>query len=108
MKVGHAGTLDPFATGLLLVLVGRATRVQRFLMALPKRYAVRARLGFTSTTGDPEGEIAPGRTPPEPLVLPTGELRQRPPAYSRGQGGRRARLRARPPRARPSSCPSAP
>jgi tRNA pseudouridine55 synthase len=64
------------------VLVGRATRVQRFLMALPKRYAVRARLGFTSTTGDPEGEIAPGRTPAEPLVLPTGELRQRPPAYS--------------------------
>jgi len=38
VKVGHAGTLDPFATGLLLVLVGRATRVQRFLMALPKRY----------------------------------------------------------------------
>ena len=38
VKVGHAGTLDPFATGLLLILVGRATRVQRFLMALPKRY----------------------------------------------------------------------
>ena len=37
-RVGHAGTLDPFATGLLLVLVGRATRVQRFLMALPKAY----------------------------------------------------------------------
>ncbi|MEA2166824.1 MAG: tRNA pseudouridine55 synthase, partial [Solirubrobacteraceae bacterium] len=36
VKVGHAGTLDPFATGLLLVLVGRATRIQRFLMALPK------------------------------------------------------------------------
>ena len=57
------GTLDPFATGLLLVLVGRATRVQRFLMALPKRYETVARLGFTSTTGDPEGEIAPGQTP---------------------------------------------
>jgi tRNA pseudouridine55 synthase len=55
VKVGHAGTLDPFATGLLLVLVGRATRVQRFLMALPKRYEVLARLGWTSTTGDPEG-----------------------------------------------------
>src|ERR1700674_5231395 len=38
VKVGHAGTLDPFATGLLLILVGRATRVQRFLMALPKSY----------------------------------------------------------------------
>ena len=52
VKVGHAGTLDPFATGLLLVLVGRATRVQRFLMALPKRYETVARLGWTSTTGD--------------------------------------------------------
>ena len=81
-KVGHAGTLDPFATGLLLVLVGRATRVQRFLMALPKRYRTVARLGWTSTTGDPEGEIAPGRAPAEPLELPVGRLRQRPPAYS--------------------------
>jgi tRNA pseudouridine55 synthase len=96
VKVGHAGTLDPFATGLLLVLVGRATRVQRFLMALPKRYAVRARLGWTSTTGDPEGAIAPGRMPPEPLVLPTGELRQRPPAYSAIKvGGERAYKLAR-------------
>jgi tRNA pseudouridine55 synthase len=96
VKVGHAGTLDPFATGLLLVLVGRATRIQRFLMALPKRYEVRARLGWTSTTGDPEGEIAPGRMPPEPLVLPTGELRQRPPAYSAVKvGGERAYKLAR-------------
>jgi tRNA pseudouridine55 synthase len=44
-KVGHAGTLDPFATGLLLVLVGRATRAQRFFMALPKRYEATARFG---------------------------------------------------------------
>jgi tRNA pseudouridine55 synthase len=80
VRVGHAGTLDPFATGLLLVLVGRATRVQRFLMALPKRYETVARLGWTSTTGDPEGELTEGRMPPEPLVLPTGVLRQRPPA----------------------------
>ena len=95
-KVGHAGTLDPFATGLLLILVGRATRAQRFLMALPKTYEVRARLGFTSTTGDPEGDIAPGRTPPEPLVLPTGTIRQRPPAYSAVKiGGRRAYALAR-------------
>ena len=57
MKVGHAGTLDPFATGLLLVLVGRGTRVQRFLMALPKTYLVTARFGAVSSTGDPEGEI---------------------------------------------------
>jgi len=96
VKVGHAGTLDPFATGLLLVLVGRATRVQRFLMALPKRYETVARLGWTSTTGDPEGELAQGRTPPEPLVLPTGVLRQRPPAYSAVKiGGERAYAKAR-------------
>jgi tRNA pseudouridine55 synthase len=96
VKVGHAGTLDPFATGLLLVLVGRATRVQRFLMALPKRYETVARLGWTSTTGDPEGELAEGRMPPDPLVLPTGLLRQRPPAYSAVKiGGERAYAKAR-------------
>ena len=95
-KVGHAGTLDPFATGLLLVLVGRATRVQRFLMALPKRYRTVARLGWTSTTGDPEGEIAPGRMPDEPLALPVGRVRQRPPAYSAVKvGGQRAYALAR-------------
>src|SRR3954447_7995823 len=82
VKVGHAGTLDPFATGLLLILVGRATRVQRFLMGLPKSYETEARLGYTSTTGDREGEIAPGRVPSEPLHLPTGLVGQTPPAYS--------------------------
>jgi tRNA pseudouridine55 synthase len=93
-KVGHAGTLDPFATGLLLVLVGRATRVQRFLMALPKRYETVARLGWVSTTGDPEGEISSGRTPS--LDLPTGTIRQRPPAYSAVKvGGQRAYALAR-------------
>lgn len=96
VKVGHAGTLDPFATGLLLVLVGRATRIQRHLMAQPKRYEVLAQLGWTSTTGDPEGELAPGRMPPEPLRLPTGRLLQRPPAYSAVKvGGRRAYALAR-------------
>ena len=55
MKVGHAGTLDPFATGLLLLLVGRATRAQRFLMELPKTYRVVARLGWRSDTGDRDG-----------------------------------------------------
>jgi tRNA pseudouridine55 synthase len=96
VKVGHAGTLDPFATGLLLVLVGRATRAQRFLMALPKRYETVARLGWTSTTGDTEGEIAPGRMPDEPLVLPTGRILQRPPAYSAVKvGGERAYALAR-------------
>jgi tRNA pseudouridine55 synthase len=96
VKVGHAGTLDPFATGLLLVLVGRATRVQRYLMALPKRYETVARLGWTSTTGDPEGELAEGRTPAVPFALPTGVVRQRPPAYSAVKiGGERAYAKAR-------------
>jgi tRNA pseudouridine55 synthase len=81
VKVGHAGTLDPFATGLLLILVGRGTRIQRFLMALPKRYETLAQLGCVSTTGDTEGEITPGVVPDE-LHLPTGLIRQRPPAYS--------------------------
>ena len=83
VKVGHAGTLDPFATGLLLVLVGRATRAQRFLMALPKRYETVARFGATSTTGDRDGQITEtGVVPVGPLELPTGKLMQRPPAYS--------------------------
>jgi len=92
VKTGHAGTLDPFATGLLVVLVGRATRVQRYLMALPKAYEAVARFGAVSTTGDPEGEITvTGVVPPAPLELPTGRLRQRPPAYSAVKvGGRRA------------------
>jgi tRNA pseudouridine55 synthase len=83
VKVGHAGTLDPFATGLLLILLGRATRVQRFLMALRKTYVVTARFGAVSSTGDPEGEIVrTGAVPDGPLALPTGVVRQRPPAYS--------------------------
>jgi len=95
VRVGHAGTLDPFATGLLLVLVGRATRVQRYLMALGKRYETVARLGSTSTTGDPEGTIARGRDP-DLSHLPTGTIRQRPPAYSAVKvGGRRAYALAR-------------
>jgi tRNA pseudouridine55 synthase len=96
-KAGHAGTLDPFATGLLLVLVGRARRAQRFLMALPKTYVAVARFGAVSTTGDPEGEITEtGVLPPEDLELPTGVLRQRPPIYSAVRvQGKRAYERAR-------------
>ena len=82
-KVGHGGTLDPFATGLLLILVARATRTQRFLLSLPKTYEVTARFGARSSTGDPEGEIThTGRVPDGDLVLPTGAVRQRPPAFS--------------------------
>jgi tRNA pseudouridine55 synthase len=96
-KTGHAGTLDPFATGLLLVLVGRATRIQDRLMGLPKRYEVLARLGALSSTGDPEGEITEtGRVPPDPPPLPLGEIRQRPPIYSAVKiEGERAYRRAR-------------
>jgi tRNA pseudouridine55 synthase len=96
-RVGHAGTLDPFATGLLLVLLGRATRVQRFVLPLPKSYEVVARFGAVSTTGDPDGEITEtGVLPDGDLALPLGEVRQRPPAYSAVRiGGRRAYAIAR-------------
>jgi tRNA pseudouridine55 synthase len=97
VRTGHAGTLDPFATGLLLVLVGRATKSQRQLMELPKRYRAVAQLGALSSTGDTEGEITrTGRIPPERPELPTGELRQRPPIYSAVKiEGERAYRRAR-------------
>ena len=106
IRVGHAGTLDPFATGLLIVLVGRATRAQRHVMGLQKRYETTARFGWTSTTGDPEGELTEtGRTPAwldaevgeEPAgALPSGWIRQRPPAYSAVHvDGRRAYALAR-------------
>jgi tRNA pseudouridine55 synthase len=95
-RVGHAGTLDPFATGLLLILVGRATRLQRYLMALPKTYEVVARFGAVSSTGDPDGEIIETGVVPAALTLPTGALRQRPPVYSAVKvGGERAYKRAR-------------
>jgi tRNA pseudouridine55 synthase len=101
-KTGHAGTLDPFATGLLIVLVGRATKAQRQLMELRKRYSTVAQLGAVSNTGDTEGVITiTGRLPPDRSKigqppLPTGEIRQRPPQYSAVKvGGVRAYKRAR-------------
>lgn len=95
-KVGHAGTLDPFATGLLLVLVGPATRAQRFFMALPKTYRTVARLGWVSTTGDPEGELVQTGRVPESLEIPVGEQMQRPHAYSAVKvGGERLYKKAR-------------
>ena len=95
-RVGHAGTLDPFATGLLIVLVGRATRLARFFVELPKTYEVLARLGAVSSTGDPEGEIVETGAVPERLELPLGVLRQRPPQYSAVKiDGERAYRRAR-------------
>jgi tRNA pseudouridine55 synthase len=95
-KVGHAGTLDPFATGLLLVLVGRATRAQRFLIGLPKTYRAVARLGWTSDTGDRDGELVETGRMPESLEIPAGPQLQRPPAYSAIKvGGKRAYALAR-------------
>lgn len=56
-KLGHAGTLDPFATGLLLVLAGRSTRLATFLSGLDKSYRATVQFGAVSTTLDPEGEL---------------------------------------------------
>jgi tRNA pseudouridine55 synthase len=81
-KAGHAGTLDPFATGLLLVLLDNATRLQRFLTALPKTYLATARLGWRSSSGDPEGELTETGEVPASLELPTGTVRQRVPMTS--------------------------
>ena len=96
VKVGHAGTLDPFASGLLLVLLGRATRAQRFLMALPKTYRAVARLGWRSDTGDRDGRLEHTGRVPERIELPSGTLMQRPPAYSAVKvGGERLHRLAR-------------
>jgi tRNA pseudouridine55 synthase len=81
-KMGHAGTLDPFATGLLVLLLGRATRLQRYLLELPKTYRATARLGWRSSTGDPDGELTETGRIPERLELPTGEIEQRVPMTS--------------------------
>jgi tRNA pseudouridine55 synthase len=63
-RAGHAGTLDPFATGLLLVLLGRFTKEQNRLMGLEKRYLTNIDLTGTTTTGDPEGEAVEPHDPP--------------------------------------------
>jgi len=81
-KAGHAGTLDPFATGLLVVLVDGATRLQRTLTELPKTYLATARLGWRSSSGDPDGELTQTGRMPESLELPTGTVRQRVPMTS--------------------------
>lgn len=94
-KAGHAGTLDPFATGLLLVLLGRATRLQRFLTSLRKTYVATARLGWRSSTGDPDGELTETGRVPDSLQLPTGTVRQQVPMTSAVRvGGERLYRRA--------------
>jgi tRNA pseudouridine55 synthase len=95
VKAGHAGTLDPFATGLLLVLLGRATRLQRYLLELPKAYRATARLGWRSTSGDPDGELTPTGRVPENLELATGRIEQRVPMTAAVRvGGERLYRRA--------------
>ncbi len=88
-RVGHTGTLDPLATGLLLVLVGAATRLARFAEPQTKRYRAVIRLGVETTTYDAEGDVV--ATAPVALDLPTitstlarfrGEIDQRPPRYA--------------------------
>lgn len=89
-KVGHTGTLDPFATGLLVLLVGKEyTRRAGELTKLDKTYEITMRLGQTSTTGDPEGELAEVSTAiPDLEALQAaieqfrGQIEQIPPAYS--------------------------
>lgn len=90
VKVGHTGTLDPFATGLLILLAGKATKRAPELTKLDKVYEATIRLGATSTTGDPEGEITIDAENPdiaasrieEVLHTFVGEIEQRPPRFS--------------------------
>jgi tRNA pseudouridine55 synthase len=90
VKVGHTGTLDPFATGLLILLAGKATKKAPELTKLDKVYEATIRLGAKSSTGDPEGEIeildekpAISRTEIESCLQKfIGEIEQTPPAFS--------------------------
>jgi tRNA pseudouridine55 synthase len=103
VKVGHAGTLDPFATGLLALLVGRATKLAPYLVGLDKRYRTVVQFGVRSDTGDPEGTLEPGDGPlPDPAELAracaeaVGLTMQVPPTTSAIKiGGKRAYALAR-------------
>ena len=96
LKAGHAGTLDPFATGLMVILLGRATRLQQYLVGLPKRYRAVARLGWTSDTGDPDGTLEQTGRIPQALGIPTGSREQMVPMTSAVKvGGERLYRKAR-------------
>jgi len=89
MKVGHTGTLDPFATGLLILLSGKRTREAERFSKLDKVYEATIRLGMTSTTGDPEGEIIKfsDTQPTRDKIVGalhkfTSQITQTPPIYS--------------------------
>jgi tRNA pseudouridine55 synthase len=89
-KVGHAGTLDPLATGVLVTCIGRATRLIEYIQDLPKQYSATFLLGRTSSTEDVEGEIVELHDAPRPTLdeirdaasAMIGEILQRPPAFS--------------------------
>ncbi|HLE89144.1 MAG TPA: tRNA pseudouridine(55) synthase TruB [Candidatus Limnocylindria bacterium] len=87
-RIGHAGTLDPLASGVLPILVGAATRFSEDLSGGPKRYAAVIRLGIRSATDDAQGPLEPGSQPPEigavaaALGSFVGTFDQRPPAFS--------------------------
>ena len=103
--VGHTGTLDPFATGLLVLLTGRATRLARFVEQQAKTYLATARLGFATTTddatGEPVGDLAEAGGVTEQEIAATlagfvGPQQQTPPAYSAKKvGGERSYRKAR-------------
>ena len=103
VKVGHTGTLDPFATGLLILLIGKGTKRSDEFLKLDKVYEAEVVLGQTSTTGDPEGEIInTSSAQPTTKEVSTalgafvGEVSQRPPMYSAIKiGGKRAYKLAR-------------
>lgn len=104
VKLGHAGTLDPLATGVLLVAVGPATRLIGQLQQQPKRYVGSFRLGWSSDTDDVEGELVPHPAPPvverseveAVLARFRGKIAQRPPRFSALKvSGRRAYQLAR-------------
>lgn len=89
VKVGHTGTLDPFATGLMILVVGKECKNAGMYTKLDKTYEATVRLGQTSTTGDPEGEIStisttePNREQIEQAITQfRGEIQQRPPIFS--------------------------
>src|SRR3989344_5580913 len=79
-RVGHAGTLDPFASGLLILGIGKATKELTALVGLDKTYEATAKLGWTSSTFDPEGVITVGAGPRAcpPAGRPEGDRRGSP------------------------------
>ena len=101
-RIGHAGTLDPFATGLLVLLVGKATRLISFIPGEPKVYEATVRFGRATDTDDLTGDVVAEAPLPDRIAVEqamaslTGIVEQRPPAYSAKQvGGTRAYTAAR-------------